>query len=117
MEQPKNMNVHINDGEAFFCHEVSLNFNPMQVIFDFKCVTPRVDMRSKQGPVINIAHNVVMTDPYHAKRMLELLNRVITDYENEFGEIKKPKALEKMEKKIKAKPVDKKTISAPSYFG
>ena len=120
MEQ-KNLNVSVNEGEAFFCHELSLNYNPVQVIFDFKSVTPRVDVRSKQGPVICIKHNVVMFEPYHAKRMLELLAKVIDDYEKDFGRIEKPKAIEKMEKNAKKKAAassdDKKTISTPSYFG
>ncbi|MBW2971966.1 DUF3467 domain-containing protein [Candidatus Woesearchaeota archaeon] len=122
MEQQKNLNVSISDGDAFFCHELSLNYNPMQFILDFKCVTPRVDVRSKDSPVINIKHNVVMLEPYHAKRMLELLSKVVGDYENDFGRIEKPKAIEKMEKKLDAKKEpkktsDKKTIPAPTYFG
>ena len=45
MEQ-KNLNVSVNEGDAFFCHELSVNYNPLQVILDFKTVTPR---RSKEG--------------------------------------------------------------------
>ena len=114
----KNVNISVDEGDAFFCHELSVNFNPMQFILDFKSVTPRVDLRSKSSPVINIKHNVVMVDPYHAKNMLTLLTKVIGDYEKEFGEIKKPKAIEIAEKKMKTKvDDDKKTISAPTYFG
>ena len=117
MEQ-KNLNVSVNEGDAFFCHELSANYNPLQVILDFKSVTPRVDIRSKQGPIINIKHNVVMLDPFHAKKMLELLTKVISDYEKDFGKIVKPKAVEKMEKKMKSRNTgDKKTIPAPTYFG
>jgi len=117
MEQ-KNLNVSVNEGDAFFCHELSVNYNPLQFLLDFKCITPRVDVRSKQGPVINIKHNVIMLDPYHTKQMLELLTRVVSDYENDFGKIVKPKSVEKMEKKIKTKESgDKKTIAAPTYFG
>ena len=116
MEQ-KNVNVSVNEGDSFFCHELSINYNPMQIIFDFKSVTPRVDIRSKQSPVIHIKHNVVMLDPFHAKKMLELLSKVVSDYEKDFGKITKPKAIEKMEKKIKSKGGAKKTIAAPTYFG
>ena len=116
--EPKNLNVSVNEGDAFFCHELSINYNPLQIILDFKTVTPRVDIRSKQGPIINIKHNVIMIDPFHAKRMLGLLSKVISDFEKDFGKINKPKAVEKMEKKMKAKiSTDKKTISAPTYFG
>lgn len=114
----KNVNISVDEGEPFFCHELSANFNPMQFVLDFKSITPRVDMRSKNSPIINIKHNVVMVDPYHAKSMVKLLNKVICDYEKEFGEIKKPKSIEKAEKKMKTKADDdKKTVSAPSYFG
>jgi len=121
MEKNQNLNMTIDDGEPFFCHEMSVNFNPMQVILDFKSITPRTDMRSKDRPVINVKHNVVMVDPFHAKRMLQLLNKVITDYESEFGTIEKPKAVAKAEKKMakgqKSAKKDKKTVSSPSYFG
>ena len=117
MEQQKNVNVSVNEGDAFFCHELSINFNPMQFIFDFKSVTPRVDVRSKNSPIINIKHNAVMVEPYHAKKMLELLGKVVSDYEKEFGKIEKLKAVAKMEKKMKQVSTDKKTIPAPTYFG
>lgn len=113
----KNMNVSIDDGDEFFCHEMSINYNPLQFIFDFKSVTPRVDVRSKNSPTIKIKHNVVMLDPFHAKKMLELLTKVVTDFEKDFGVINKPKSVEKMEKKMAKMGKDKKTIVAPNYFG
>ncbi len=114
----KNMNFSIDDGDAFFCHEISVNFNPLQFVLDFKSVTPRVDVRSKNGPSIRIKHNVVLMDPFHAKKTVELLSRVIADYEKQFGEIKKPKVIEKMEKNAKKKSDSKsKTFKTPTYFG
>ena len=112
----KNVNVSVTEGDAQFCHELSINFNPLQFVFDFKTVTPRVDPRSKDGPVIHIKHNVVMLDPYHTKKMLELLNKVVGDFEKEYGNIAKPKAIEKLEKRMNAK-TDEKTVSTPTYFG
>ena len=58
-----------------------------------------------------------MIDPFHAKGMLNLLTKVVSDFEKEFGKINKPKAVEKMEKKMKNMNADKKTISSPTYFG
>ncbi|MBW2963925.1 DUF3467 domain-containing protein [Candidatus Woesearchaeota archaeon] len=119
MEQ-KNMNISVNEGAAFYCHELSVNYNPLQFTIDFKEITPRVDPRSKQGPIMNIRHNVVMLDPWHAKQMLGLLNKVVSDFERDFGEIKRPKVLDMMEKKMKKKgdaKKDEKTTTAPSYFG
>lgn len=113
----KKVNVNINEGDAFFAHEVSMNFNPMQFSFDFKCITPRQDMRSSENAVIALKHNVVMVDPYHAKSIHELLGRVITDYEKKFGKIEKPKALKKIEKDAKKKIKEDKKTTMPSYLG
>lgn len=117
----KKVNMTIKDGEAFFAHEVSINFNPMNFILDFKNVTPRVDPRSKESLVLHMAHNVVIVDPYHTKKILELLAKVVGDYETEFGKIETPKALKKYEAKAKKtgkeKPTKKAKTTTPSYFG
>ena len=118
MEDKKKMNVNIRDGQVFFAHETAVNFNPTQFIFDFKCVTPRVDIRSKEVPCITIDHSVVMAEPYHAKKISELLSKIVKKYEKEFGKIEKPKQLEKIEKKRKKEGnEDTKEKVAPSYFG
>jgi hypothetical protein len=113
------MNVSIDEGDSTFCHELSINFNPLQFIFDFKTVTPRVDVRSKEGPTVHIKHNAVMMEPYHVKKMLELLTKVVADYEKEFGTIEKPEAVARLEKKMAKNPpkVDDKTVNIPTYFG
>ncbi len=116
MEKNK-VNVSIKDGQVFFAHETAVNFNPTQFIFDFKCVTPRIDIRSKENPCISIDHDVVMVEPYHAKKIAELLNRIVKKYENEFGKIEKPKAVEIMEKKRKKTDKEVKEKPAPTYFG
>ena len=110
--------LNIIDGEAFFAHELSINFNPTQFILDFKNVTPRVDLRSKDKPSITIKHNVVMAEAYHAKMIYELLGRMVKKYEDEFGKIEKPAAVKKAEKKHKksSKSKSKKT-ETPNYFG
>jgi hypothetical protein len=118
MEQEKKINVSIADGDEFFAHEVTINFNPSQFIFDFKCITPRSDPRNQQGPTLAIKHNTVMLDIYHAKKFHQLMTDVIGKYEKDFGKIEKPKAIEKAEKMRPQMPkqaVDDKTT--PSYFG
>ncbi len=113
------VNLNISDGDAFYAHELSINFNPMQFIFDFKSITPRVDPRSHTRASIALKHNVVMTDPYHAKKVLSLLEKTIKKYEKEFGTIEQPKALKALEKKRKSKEgfSSKDKDSIPSYFG
>ena len=118
--EKKNVNMNINDGDSFFAHELSINFNPMQFILDFKCITPRIDPRSQESIVLNMKHNVVMLDPWQTKRMLTLLDKVVKDYEKDFGKIEKPKQLERYEKNNKKKAtqaVKDNTTAAPSYLG
>jgi len=113
----KKINLSISEGDTFFAHEASINFNPTQFVLDFKNISPRVDPRSQEGPTLCIKHNVVLIEPYHLKKFIEFLNKRVNDYEKEFGKIEKPKAIEvynKKHKKIKSK---KKETQTPSYFG
>ena len=111
----KHINWQYEDGEAFFAHEISANFTPLQFVIDFKNITPRIDQRSRTGPVFKMQHNVVMMEPFHAKRFHGLLTQMLQRYEKEFGKINKPKPIEKLEAKQKSKKEDKK--SGPTYFG
>ena len=118
MPEEKKINLNINEGDAFYAHELSINFNPLQFIFDFKCVTPRIDMRSKENANLSVRHNVILTDPYHAKRIYELIGNVLAKYEEQFGKIEKPKALKKYEKDHKKKiEGSKNKTTAPNYMG
>jgi len=118
MPEQKKINLGINDGSEFFAHEMSINFNPTQFIFDFKCITPRSDPRSKEIPYINIKHNIVMVDAHHAKQIHELLGKVISDYEKKLGKIELPKTVKKAQKDNKKSKDDKTTKeAAPSYLG
>jgi hypothetical protein len=111
------VNINIIEGEPFFAHETSINYNPTQLILDFKCITPRNDPRSKRAN-FQIKHNIVMIEPWHATALLSLLNNVIKRYEKDFGKIKKPKQLEKAEKIKKEKQNTEQTSdSAPTYMG
>ena len=112
------INININDGEPFFAHEVTVNFTPTQMSLDFKCITPRNDPRSKK-PVFQLKHNVIMLDPWHAKSLLGVISNVVEKYEGEFGKIKKPKSLEKAEKKQKElmKELGDKVPDVPTYMG
>jgi hypothetical protein len=115
----KKINLNIVDGDAFFSHETSINFSPTQFILDFKCITPRVDQRNKEAPSLNLKHNVVVIDAYHAKKVYGLLGSLLKKYEKEFGKIEKPKAIKMLEKKRK-KSDKAKVVSeteTPSYLG
>ncbi len=122
----KKINLNILDGESFFSHEISVNFNALQFIFDFKNISPRMDARSRDGnSVMTLKHNVVLLDVYQTKRFHELLGKAIEKYEKTYLKITKPKVLEKIEKqrkkkKSKSKKSTKKgdnEIKIPSYLG
>lgn len=115
--EEKQINVSINEGDNMFAHETTVTFNPTQFIFDFKSITPRIDMRNKQGHSIVVKHNVIIMDPFQAKGMIALMKKVLDDYEKKFGKIEKPKAVAKAEKKNKTTKKKKTVSSAPSYLG
>ena len=116
MREEQKINMSIEDGESFFCHEVSINFNPTQFILDFKNITPRIDPRNVSGPTIVMKHNVVVTDPFHTKKVYELLGGMLKKYENEFGKIKEPDAYKNLKKRMK-KEEGRAVKDAPAYFG
>ena len=128
-EKSKNIRMSINEGSDFFAHEMSINYNPTQFVFDFRNITPRIDPRNNDMPTLVLRHNVVLIEPYHAKKIYELLGNVLKKYEKDFGKIKKPSAVEKFEKKnsrqTKQKKQGKKDIvkntanitDIPSYLG
>ena len=112
----KPMNFIIDDGKAFFAHETSINFNPHQFVLDFKQITPRLDPRSQEVVTMHMEHNVVMLDPFHAKNLAHFLTQTVEKFEKEFGEIKKPTAAEKAEKKTTQEKTET-TDTTPTYFG
>ena len=117
-EGKKRVNLSISDGNDFFAHEVSVNYNPTQFVLDFKSITPRIDPRMQEGASISLKHNVVLLEVYHAKKFHELLGRLISSYEKEYGKIEMPKALLKAEKKNKGKgKAAPEKIAVPSYLG
>ena len=113
----KKVNMGINDGNEFFAHELSVNFNPMQFIFDFKCITPRVDPRTSESPMFVMKHNVVMVDIFHAKKIHELLGEVLKKYEQQYGTIEMPKVLKKLEKEKSKEKADVSKETIPDYLG
>lgn len=127
MSEKKQINMNIENGNEFFAHELSINFNPMQFILDFKCITPRIDARSQNTPLLSMKHNVIMLDPWHAKQITELLSGVMKKYEEQFGKIEKPKAVKEFEKTAKAQAkkdnpskesqTETATETMPTYFG
>jgi len=114
-EEKQNVNLNINDGDAFYANEVSINFNPSNFFVDFKCVSPRIDPRNQSGATFALKHNVVILEPYALKEMVNMMKDLVGRYEKSFGKIEKPKAAKTAEKMNKDKKVAKE--KAPAYFG
>lgn len=111
----KQVNFEIDTGDAFFADEVTVVHNPTKMIFDFKSVTPRFDMRNKEMQPIKVCHNLVMVDIFMAKEIHRILGENIKNFEKRFGKIEMPKALQKA--KRQDKKAKKEKIEAPIYFG
>lgn len=119
-DEMKKINFSINDGDAFYTNEMSITFGPAQFAFDFKNISPRVDMRSQDGSkTFVLKHNVIIIEPFQIKQFAKVLNDAIARYEKEFGAIELPAAIQKAESELKKIQKQENTIShdVPSYFG
>ncbi|MBI2565214.1 DUF3467 domain-containing protein [Candidatus Woesearchaeota archaeon] len=121
MTEKTQINMHIVEGQPFFAHEATINFTPLQISLDFKCITPRSDPRNKT-PSFQLIHNVVMMEPWQAKALIDVLKNVISNYESNFGKIKKSESLlkaERTQKKLakKTENIIKQESIPPAYLG
>ena len=91
--------------------------NPLKFIIDFRSITPRIDVRSKNFQPLVLRHNVVVMDTFTAKNFLKVLQTNIKNFEKRFGKITKPEVLEKLEKESKKSKKKKSKKDMPSYFG
>lgn len=115
--KPKQVNLRIKDGEQFYSNEISINFNPSEIVLDFKCLTHMHDVGDHRSVLLK--HSVVIINPFHAKSFLATLNNAIKDYEEKFGSIKKPEAVKKAEKIVKKeqKNAEVKQKEGEVFFG
>jgi hypothetical protein len=111
------VNLSVVDGDSFFAHQASINFNPTMLFLDFKNITPRVDERNQTQATFVLKHNVVMLEPYHAVLFKNLFDKVIKDYEKQFGKIEKPEAIKKIEKDAKKAEKINSIDETPTYLG
>ena len=98
-ETKQQLNVRVKDGEQFYSNEVSINFNPNEIILDFKCITHLNELGNHRS--LLLSHNPIILNPFYAKSFLLMLNKAIQEYETRFGEIKKSESMKKAEKLVK----------------
>ena len=119
-DEMNKINFVINDGDAFFTNEISITFGPAQFAFDFKNISPRVDMRNQDGSkTFAMKHNVVLIEPFQIKQFSKVLNDAISRYELQFGDINMPAPIVKAEQELQklAKVEESQSHDVPSYFG
>ncbi len=119
-EEMNKLNFAINDGDTFFANEMSITFGPAQFAFDFKNISPRVDMRNQDGSkTFVLKHNVILIEPFQIKQFAKVLNDAISRYELEYGNIELPASIKKAEQALQklAKKEDAASHDVPSYFG
>ena len=122
MAEEKKINFDVNNGKVFYSDEISVIHNPMKVFLDFKCTTPRVDVRNNQFQPLVLEHNLIILDPFLAKQLLSILRDNLDNYEKQFGPIKQPEQLEKAKKEAQKHIKDANTTKStkemhPNYFG
>ena len=101
-EDIKKVNFVINDGDSFYANEISITFGPAQFSFDFKNISPRVDMRNQDdSKTFVLKHNVIIIEPFQIKQFAKVLNDAIVRYEIEYGVIEMPPAIKKAESDLK----------------
>lgn len=98
-ENMTQVNLRVKDGIQFYANETTINFGPMEFVLDFRCGTHIQDASNLRA--VLMSHDVVILTPYHAKTFSEILSKAVKDYEDKFGEIKKPSELKKAEDMIK----------------
>jgi len=112
----KKVKFDIVNGRSFFADEVGVIHNPLKIIFDFRSITPRVDIRNNEYQTLVLEHNVITMDPFVAKKMLDLLKNNIKNFEKEFGKIEQPESIKKLEAESKTNKT-KSVKHSPTYFG
>jgi len=115
-EETKQINLRVRDGDQVYANEITINTNPTEFVLDFKTITPVLDFASRNA--LQVKHTTVILAPHHARKLAEILGKVIDDYESKFGKIETPKSLKKAEKLMKKRMGGRsKSDGEDSYIG
>jgi hypothetical protein len=116
METEQVQAVQNIDKDPLLSNQQTVAHQPDKFVIDFKGVYPQFTPDNKSTIVIN--HRVILLDPFTAKMFLKTLSDNINKYEDKFGEIKKPKEIEKAEKEMKnLQKLNTTGTERPSYMG
>ena len=81
-QDPNNINIQLSEMVAggVYCNLALVNHSPSEFVVDFIQMMPGVQQA-------NVRSRVILA-PLHAKRVMAALQQNITNYEQQFGEIK-----------------------------
>ena len=81
-QDPNNININLNEMVAagVYCNLGLVNHSPSEFVVDFIQMMPGVQQA-------NVRSRVILA-PIHAKRIMSALQQNITNYEQQYGEIK-----------------------------
>jgi len=108
----KDIQINSASEKEFSVDEVMVTHGPLKIFIDFKNTVPLMDMGKQR---LSIRHQVCILDPFLAKDFLRVLKENLEKYEKQFGEIKKPESLVRLEKELKKQ--GNQTLKKQSYFG
>ena len=114
MKEEGKINIQSGEGNDFFVDGVTVLHRPNKIFFDFSSTTPRIEKGNLLRLIVK--HNVAIMDPFLAKELQQVLQENIHKYEEKFGKIEKPEAIEKIEKEARKQGKEKK-LPPESYFG
>lgn len=114
MEKKNIAGIQNFDKEPLWSNQQTISHTPEKFLIDFKSVNPQFTPDNQATMVIS--HKVVLLDPHMAKELQRVLSDNIAKYEEKFGEIKIPDAIQKAQKQV---PTEKTTSTSerPSYLG
>jgi len=89
--QPIKVELREPESEGIYSNWVMITYSPSEFIIDFGRILPGL-------PKTRVYSRIVMT-PQHVKRLLNVLDKNVKNYEKKFGEIK-PLGNEEKQKEI-----------------
>jgi len=81
-QQQIKINIPKEHSEGVYSNVAFMNFNQSEFVVDFGRILPAV-------PEATIYSRIILS-PQHAKRLMQLLDRNLKKYEEQFGDIKLP---------------------------
>ena len=120
-EQKEVAGIQNFDNNPLLSTQQTISHTPEKFVIDFQAVVMQFDPNSNPTMIVN--HKVVILDPYRVKPFINALADNLAKYEEKFGAVKEPEAVEKARKELESleqknqKIAKAVTRSKPDYLG